>query len=256
MILEGLIIKTIIGFLPVILTAIFQAIIEFLPISSTAHVLLLNNILQINIDDLKSIFMAANLGTACVMAIYYKKQIFNIKTIINISLATLPLILIAPFLINIISTKLNNNLVIGISLIIVGVIMIFIKKLKYKIDNKITLGKSLIIGLCQTVALIPGVSRSGITIICGKLCKFSTSNAVDFSFILAIPTLSIVSLHQLIIVDKLNIGINVIISFIVSFIISFLVIDKIILFIKKYGLTPFGYYRITIGIILIILFYS
>ena len=255
-------------------TLIFQAIIlgiiegltEFLPVSSTAHLLLASDILNFNTisNNLFEIFI--QLGAICAIIFLYRQKISNIclkplektnqKFILNITIAFLPAAIIGLFAHDFIKSTLFSNKVIAISLIIGGIIMILTERRNIKpkftnIDN-LPLKICLLIGFFQALAMVPGTSRSGATIIGALILGLNRQKAAEFSFFLAIPTIFAASFYdlyknwQFLNFDSI---ILLIIGFISAFFSAILIIKWFINFISNHNFIIFGYYRILIGIL-------
>jgi undecaprenyl-diphosphatase len=262
-----------------ILTDIFKAILlgvvegltEFLPVSSTAHLILTSQIVKFdNIQN--SVFeITIQLGAILAICFLYRSKIYDVifkinekkqqKFSLNIILAFLPAAIIGLSFHKEIKDFFFSNLTIAISLILGGIIMIIAEKinLKKEIDDidKITYKKSLAIGFCQALAMIPGVSRSGSTIIGGLFLGLNRKIAAEFSFFLAIPTIGAATIYDLYKnFENLNFNDLTLISIglITSFISSIFIIKWFINFISKNSFVIFGIYRILLGLIIFLFF--
>jgi len=280
------------NFLQAIILGIVEGITEFLPISSTAHMMIVSEFLKLTQSDfVKSFEIIIQLGAILAVFVIYFKSIIksgfdNIK---KIAVAFIPTAIIGFVLYKIVKTFLmGNNLIIVISLLIGGIGLIIIEKLsasarsatadektkneKRKTKNEemdektnsidfssISYKKSVLIGIFQSIAMIPGVSRSAATIIGGTLIGIERQVIVDFSFVLAIPTMAAATGYDVlknyeIILASGNFAVLAV-GFIVAFIVSYIVAKWFLKFIKKYNFIPFGIYRIIIAIILFLLFF-
>ncbi len=239
-----------------------QSIAEFLPISSSAHLILMPwffNFQEIG----RSFDVALHLGTLFSIIIFFKKDIIGLFNNKNLSfviiIATLPVIFLGYFLSKI---EIRNPLFIAINLMIFGVILyLFDKKFKQEINiDKISFKQALIIGFAQVLAIFPGVSRSGITISTARALKISKESSAKFSFLLAIPVIlgaGIVDFKDILIQSTHYGHLNeFIIGFISSFIFGILAIKILLNFIKKYDFKFFMIYRIVLAILIFIFYFT
>lgn len=247
----------------VIMLSIVEGISEFLPISSTGHLILASYILNITQTEfVKSFEIVIQLGAIlAVIFLYFKKLIVNFSFVLwtNIMIAFLPSAVLGLFFYKLIKTYLiGNSLVVILSLFVGGIIMIIFEKyFKYK-NRKITYLSYLLIGFFQVFSMIPGVSRAFATIFGGMTVGMKREDAVEFSFFLAIPTMFAATALDLIKTD-LSIWTNsnyllLSIGFLGSFITAYVVIRWLIKFVQNHNFTGFGWYRIILSI-LFFLFY-
>jgi undecaprenyl-diphosphatase len=252
-----------------IFLGVVEALTEFLPVSSTAHLIIFSKI--INFDQIiqNSIFeISVQAGAIFAILLFYYKKIIKLvlsyhnnqdsKNFIHqLFVATLPAFIIGGLLHNFIKTVLFSPIIIAISLIIGGVIIITIenKKIKSEISIKeLSYKTSLLIGLCQALAIIPGVSRSGATIMGGVLLKINRKDIVEFSFFMAIPVIlgaTVFDLwqnHHLLNAENSK---TIFIGIMSSFLTSLLVIKFLLYFISNFSFKIFAYYRIIFGISII-----
>lgn len=260
----------IIDFLKIAVLSLVQAFTEFLPISSTAHLKLVKNIINFNPSDNGMLEVAIQLGTTLAVVLLYRKILFgnlfsifkskkSFKFFLNIGIASLPAMIFGLIFYNFIKTYCNNFFVIGLSLVIGGIIILLVEKRERHIltfdFNDITCKQAFSVGLCQCFALIPGVSRSGSTIVGGLLNNFDRRTSVEFSFFLSIPVILLASIFDFYknfyLISKNDI-VNIAVSFILTFVFTIPIIKTFINFISKNSLKWFGYYRVIIGFILII----
>lgn len=246
-----------------IIVAIVQGITEFLPISSTGHMIITQNLLGIpSTDFVKAFTVNIQFGSILsVIVLYWRRFFQSWNFYYKLAIACLPLI-IAFLLEKQIDKMLESVPIVAGAMLIGGVFLIFVDKWFDKPENettKLTLKRAFIIGLFQIISVIPGVSRSAATIIGGMSQKLTRKNAAEFSFFLAIPTMFAASAlklfenHKTITADNVTI---LIIGNIVSFIVAMIAIKTFITFLTKHGFKVFGYYRIIVGLILIILLLS
>ncbi len=268
-----------------ILFGIIEGITEWMPISSTAHMDILNRFMPLNVtEEFYEVFeVVIQLGAILALLIVFWKKIWpfpgnkNEKGLfalirkdkfflwVNIVIACLPAIIYELFLENIFTfvTPQNKMTIIGISLILVGFVFLIVESLirnrKPSIETtaKLTMVQALIIGLAQLVAAIfPGVSRSGATIIAALLLGVSRTAAVEFTFELAIPVMFGASLMKLLKYSGAISFYEILILLtgcISAFIVSLFIIRFVLNYIKKHTFSIFGIYRILMGIIVLIL---
>ncbi len=250
-------------------------IIEFLPVSSTAHGIFINKILNIGLN-LKLILAFAQLGISLGVCFYFKNKIVNItnslfkntlKTIIfllKIFITMIPTILVGFFCYKVIKNVVNSNRTIAICLLLGSILMLIAEK-NYKNNKKhlkniknfekIDFLTAFKIGLIQSLSLIPGISRSASTISAGLFCKLSRKISVDFSFFISIPISILASLYDIYKnVNYINNNFFVYFyCFVLSFIFSIVFCEKILNFLKNNKLYIFVWYRIILGIFIFFL---
>lgn len=247
-----------------VILSIIEGITEFLPISSTGHMILAGEVLGISSTTFtKSFEIIIQLGAILAVVVLYARTLLkNFDLIKKTIVAFIPTAIIGLVFYKIIKTYLLDNVwVVITSLLVGGIIIIWFEKKLSKSpqldDTPLTYKKALIIGLAQSVAMIPGVSRSAATIVGGQLLGLSRRQIVEFSFILAIPTMAAATLldvyknYQLFTtadITQLSLG------FIISFVVALLAIKTFLKYIQKNNLTSFGWYRIILAIISIIVF--
>jgi len=247
--------------LEIILLSITQGITEFLPISSSAHLILVSEYLNFNNENL-ILDISLHLGSLLAVLLFFKKEILNFiqnkLLFIKIAIGSLPTLIFGFLLVKLnLIEYLRNSYIIAFTTIIFGIFLYFSDKSKINknINNNFSLKDSIYIGLFQTLSLIPGVSRSGVTITAARFLSFSRIESAKISFLLSIPTLIAVSTYgiiKIIYLDELQITIQNFWAMFLSFIISFLAISLFLKFLKKYNLTYFVIYRVILGIILLI----
>jgi undecaprenyl-diphosphatase len=247
-----------------IVLGIVEGLTEFLPISSTAHLTLFSNLLGIDQNDFVKTFEIAIQSGAmfAVIAIYYKK-FFDLEIVKKIITAFIPTAIVGFILYKFIKAYLIGNLlIISIALFIGGIILILFEKyiinkdINTETDIKgLSYKKTALIGLFQALAIIPGVSRSASSIISGRLLGLSKTSVVEFSFLLAVPTILSATAYDLLknytLFNVSNIG-SLSLGFIFSFITAIISIKFFLAFISKRSFTSFGIYRIIISIIILI----
>ena len=246
-----------------ILSAI-QGISEFLPVSSAAHFVVVSKYYAFANQNLL-IDICLHLGSLIAIIFYFRKDLFNfIKNknfLIKILVGTIPIIPVGYILYQ---TGLINHLrsleVIGWTSLIFGILLYVSDKSKVtrKIDTEFTNKSAILIGLFQVLALIPGVSRSGITITSGRLLGFNRFDSAKISFFLSIPTLaaaSILGIYNIYKEESAELNYLAIVAVIFSFIFSYLTITIFLNFIKKFSLNIFIIYRIILSLFLLIIVY-
>lgn len=270
--------ETVLELLKAVFLGIIQGITEWLPISSTGHMILANEIINLSVsaEFMEMFEVVIQLGSILAVVVLFfhklnpfspkksseeKRDTFSLwgKVIIGI----IPAGVIGLLFDNQINSLFYNSLTIAITLIIYGVLFILVenrnKKLQPKVDfvKQISWQLALAIGCAQVLALIPGTSRSGATIIGAMLFGLSRTAAAEFSFFLAVPVMFGASALKL-----LKFGFNftgmelaiLLIGCVTAFLVSLAAIRFLMNFIKKHDFKPFGYYRIALGIIILIVF--
>lgn len=255
-------------FLQAIILSIVEGISEFLPISSTGHLLLVSDLLKISQTEfVKSFEIIIQSGAIlAVVVIYWKKLLSGMKLWKNLISAFLPTAIIGLVFYKIIKEIFFENILITVmALFIGGILLIVIEKMhkdkKYPIDSleKLTLKKSFLIGIAQSFSIVPGTSRSAASIIGGLLVGANREVAVEFSFLLAVPTIMAATGLDLV-KSNFNFSSNeimlLIIGFIGSFISALLVIKWFIKYIQANNLFWFGVYRIVLALIFLLFFWK
>jgi len=247
--------------------AIVEGITEFLPISSTGHMIIVSSWLGIAADPfVKTYTVAIQLGAiASVIILYWKRFFQSVNFYIKLLLAFIPAAVIGFLLNDFIDQLLESVEVVAIMLVLGGIIFLFLDRLFNNTSNNEQEPSNLSavkIGFFQCIAMIPGVSRSAATIIGGLTQKLSKTAAAEFSFFLAVPTMFAATAYKLLKYYKAGNGFSsqeisiLAIGNFVAFIVAMLSIKWLIYSISKYGFKFFGYYRIALGIIILILVYS
>lgn len=249
-----------------IIIAIVEGLTEFLPVSSTGHMILAQAIMDVKSDEFVKMFtVCIQFGAILsVLVIYWKRFLQSMEFYWKLLVAFIPAAVFGFLLSDYIDSLLETPIVIAVVLVLGGVFMLFADKIfnHPDEDQTITYKKAFKIGLCQCIAMIPGVSRSMATIVGGMGQKLSRKTAAEFSFFLAVPTMAAASGYKLLklflepagrelLSDNFTI---LLIGNLVAFVVAILAIKFFINFLTKYGFKAFGYYRILAGIITIILF--
>ena len=244
----------------ILILSLIQGITEFLPISSSSHLILVSEYLNFKEQGL-SVDVSLHIGSFIAVLTYFHKEILefikNRKLFFKIFISSIPVMLVGFILVetNLIN-KIRNLQVISWTTIIFGVLLYISDKcsLEKKIDKSFTYKSALFIGLFQVLSLIPGVSRSGIAITAARILKFKRYDAAKVSFLLSIPILGAVSLFglkNLFTEENLNFTHFNLISTFLSFVFSYITIKYFLIFIKKFSLNIFVIYRVLLGILLL-----
>lgn len=250
-------------FFAVLLGAV-QGITEFLPISSTAHLIILQKLFNLDQNMFGLSFDASvHLGTLFAVIIFFFKdyiQIFNLKNklFLKIIIGTIPAVIAGFYLEDKIESDFRSLMLIGISLIFFSILMIIAEYIgkKHKTDEKITTAESLIIGIAQSIALIPGVSRSGATISAGLFLGQTRKSAARFAFLLSGPIIAGAGFKKLLDAvsepaadGRLELLVLGILS---AFCVGYITIKYFLKYLEKNNLYLFIIYRILLGIALIL----
>lgn len=259
-------------FLKALLIAVVEGVTEFLPISSTGHMVLVGSLIQFNgpFANLYEIFI--QFGAILAVVVLYRRKIiasfrtlrpghFGFRLWLGVLTAFVPASVVGVLFHKQIETYLFKPLPIAISLLIGGVALLVTEQVfrhnqKTKRSEDITVRQGFVVGLFQCLSLWPGFSRSASTIIGGWVVGMTTAAAAEFTFFLAIPTMFAASGYSLL---KSGIQLNVsqvamlIVGFVVAFLVALLVVQKFINYLKKKPLRVFAYYRIAVGILILIL---
>ena len=248
----------------ILLLSIVQGITEFLPISSSSHLIIISELIEFEEQSL-SIDVSLHIGSFIAVITYFYKDISNffINKILflKIIISSIPVIVVGFFLIktNLIE-QLRSLKIIGWTTFVFGILLYFSDKFNVKknINKHFDYKSAIFIGLFQILSLIPGVSRSGITITAARILKFKRFDAAKISFLLSLPTLGAVSifgLGNLIYSQNLNFSLLNMIAIVTSFIFSLITIHYFLIYIKKFSLNIFVLYRIILGVLLLLLAY-
>ena len=248
----------------ILILSIIQGVSEFLPISSIAHLVLVSKYYVFNNQNLL-IDICLHLGSLLAIIIYFRDDLFNFvknkKFLIKILIGTIPIIpIVYIFFQTGIINQLRNLEVIGWTSFAFGILLYISDKtkIKKKIETDFSNKSAIFIGMFQVLALIPGVSRSGITITSGRLLGFNRFDSAKVSFLLSIPTLlaaSILGIYNIYREASPELNFLAIIAVIFSFIFSYLTIMIFLNFIKKFSLKIFVVYRIIISILILSIVY-
>ena len=254
------------SFLEAFIIALVEGLTEFLPVSSTGHMMIATALLGIKATPFVKLFtVAIQLGAILsVVVIYFKRFFKSVNFYLKLIVAFIPAAIAGLLLGDYIDAALENVFGVAVALFIGGIILLFVDKWfagnTLEKEEDITILKALKIGAFQCIALFPGISRSGATIVGGMTQKLTRKNAAEFSFFLAVPTMFAATAKKLLDFYKDGLTLNsheislLIFGNVVAFIVAILAIKFFIGMLNKNGFKVFGWYRIIVGAILIILF--
>lgn len=243
-----------------VIIAIVEGITEFLPISSTGHMIITQELLGMQIDEFVKAF-TVNIQFGAILSVivlYWKRFFQSFEFYYKLFIAAVPAGVLGFLLMDFIDSMLESVLVVAVMLVIGGVILIFVDKwfLKTKENQDISYKSALKIGFFQCIAMIPGVSRSAATIIGGMTQGLTRKTAAEFSFFLAVPTMFAAAGYKLYqnyaIITTQNISI-LLIGNLVAFIVALIAIKTFIALLTRYGFKWFGYYRIVVGMAILVM---
>lgn len=248
----------------IFLLSLIQGITEFLPISSSSHLIIFSNLTKFDNQNL-TIDVSLHIGSFLAVVTYFHKDILNFfknkYLFLKILISSIPVMLIGFWLVktNLIE-KLRNVEIIGWTTLFFGILLYISDKYKLKknISSDFNYKSAIFIGLFQILSLIPGVSRSGISITAARFLGFKRFDSAKISFLLSIPTLGAVSifgLKNLITSQDISFSVLNIISILLSFMISLITIKYFLKYIKEFSLNIFVAYRIFLGATLLIIAY-
>jgi undecaprenyl-diphosphatase len=247
-----------------IILAIIEGITEYLPVSSTGHMIITSSFFGIAQEDFTKLFtIVIQMGTILsVVVLYFKRFFQSIDFYYKLLVAFIPAVVLGLLLSDVIDALLESPIVVAISLVIGGLILLRVDELfGNSEDTEISYSTAFKIGLFQCLAMIPGVSRSGASIVGGMTQKLSRTAAAEFSFFLAVPTMLGATLKKS--YDYYNAGFTLsaeqinllIIGNVVGFVVALFAIKTFIGYLSKHGFKVFGYYRIIVGIAIIVIHY-
>ena len=253
-----------------IIIAIVEGLTEFLPVSSTGHMIIAEKFMNIPDTDFTKMFtVAIQLGAIMAVVVLYHKKFFDFKKwqfYLKLIVGVIPAIILGALFSDKIDALLESTTTVAIALLVGGVVLLFIdnvfKNQTINSEEKVSFQKSFIIGIWQCLAMVPGVSRSAASIIGGMQQKLTRNAAAEFSFFLAVPTMAAATGYKLLKYYKQNGGFTseeikiLSIGNLVAFVVAIIAIKFFITFLKRYGFKVWGYYRIILGIVLLVLIYK
>ena len=244
----------------VLILSLIQGVTEFLPISSSSHLILFSKLTNFQNQSL-SLDVSLHIGSfLAVITFFYKDLIKFIKNkdlFIKILISSLPVMVLGFFMVKIdLISELRNIKVIGWMTLLFGILLYLSDKfnMNKNIESDFTYKSALMIGFFQMISLVPGVSRSGITITAARLLKFNRYDAAKISFLLSIPTLAVVSIFgikNIVSAENMNISFLNLFSILLSFVFSLITIKYFLQYIKSFSLDIFVIYRVILGIVIL-----
>lgn len=256
------------NFLHAVILALIEGLTEFLPVSSTGHMIIGSAMMGIEGDDFTKLFtIVIQLGAIlAVFVLYFKRFFQSINFYLKLIVAFIPAAIMGLIFSDAIDDLMESPAVVAISLLLGGILLLFVdkwfKQPRIESDEEMTYWTALKVGFFQCLAMIPGVSRSGATIIGGMSQKMSRKWAAEFSFFLALPTMLGATLkktmdyfdnHPAFTSEQINL---LVVGNIIAFIVALLAIKGFIGYLNKYGFKLFGWYRIVVGVIILVLLAS
>jgi undecaprenyl-diphosphatase len=258
-------------FLIAIILGIVEGVTEFLPVSSTGHLILATELLGFNADQWKAFNVIIQLGAILAIVVLYwrtfgaviqgllRRDPVSLRFVRNILIGFLPSAILGFILIKHIEALLGNAYVVAIAFILGGIAILVIEKLAKQRDvvgvAEVPVGTAIGIGIAQCLAMVPGVSRSGATIMGALSLGVERRTAAEFSFFLAIPTmvgattLEFVKHRHDLLAGASGVGFGTVaVGFVVSFVVALVVVRAFVHYISRHGFAPFAWYRIGAGI--------
>ncbi len=247
--------------LQALILSIVEGLTEFLPVSSTGHMILTEGILGMKSNDfIQAFIINIQFGAILSVVVLYWKRFFqSLNFYYKLFVAFLPAAFFGLLLNKYIEELLQSVYVVAVMLILGGIVLVFVDKwfLHPDKNQEVTYKKALIIGLYQVLAMIPGTSRSAATIIGGMTQKLTRKTAAEFSFFLAVPTMFAASGYKLLenykAINTGNIGI-LLFGNVVAFVVALFAIKSFIRYLTNHGFKWFGYYRIIVGLVILLLY--
>ncbi len=260
--------------MPILLIALILGIVEgvteFIPVSSTGHLILATELLGFDADRWAAFNVIIQLGAILAIVVLYWRTFWAVldgmlkgspiswRFVRNVAIAFVPSAVLGLLLISQIEAMLGNALVVAVALIAGGVAILIIERAVKPGEivgvAEIPMGKVLGVGLIQCMAMVPGVSRSGATILGGLSLGVERRTAAEFSFFLAIPTmvgattLELVKHHDTLLAGASGVGLGAVaVGFVVSFVVAIVVVKAFVHYISRHGFAPFAWYRIAVG---------
>ena len=244
--------------------AFIQGVAEFIPVSSSAHLIIISKISNFNVSSLQ-LDISLHLGSLLAIIFYFRKDLLNItknkSLFLLIVLGSIPLIIVGYFFYSSgLIENLRNLKVIAWTTLVFGILLFIADRstIKNKINNNLNLKNILLIGIFQVFAIIPGVSRSGIIITASRFLNFDRVDSSKISFYLSIPALAGASVLSMKDIINTNIDMNFLFIFAVllSFFVSYLTIKYFLIYVRNFNLNLFVYYRTFLALILFVIAYS
>ena len=251
-----------------IILAIIEGLTEFLPVSSTGHMIIGSSVLGIAENQfVKNYTVIIQFGAILsVLVLYWKRFLKSIDFYVKLFVAFIPAAIIGFLASDYIDMLLENVIVVAVTLLLGGIFLLFVDKIfeqnEKNPDSEPNLKSAFIIGVFQVIAMIPGVSRSAATIIGGLTQKLTRKAAAEFSFFLAVPTMFAATSYKLLKIYQSETGFTshdiqvLAVGNIVAFIVALLAIKLFIGFLTKHGFKVFGWYRIVVGLVILGMYFA
>jgi undecaprenyl-diphosphatase len=263
-----------------IIIAVVEGLTEFLPVSSTGHMVITSSMMGIEENEFTKLFeVAIQLGAILAVVVFYWKKFFNFtrwQFYLKLLVGVLPALLLGFLFSDKIDQMLESPTTVAVTMLLGGIVLLFVdtwfKRPIVQAEDELSYTKAFIIGCWQVLAMVPGVSRSAASIIGGMQQKLTRNLAAEFSFYLAVPTMFAASAYSLFLKNWKGSGIGKkgyeliiesqqnIVSFavgnVVAFVVALLAIKFFINYLKVYGFKIFGIYRIVAGALLLILIFT
>ena len=253
-----------------VIIGIVEGITEFIPISSTGHMIIAEKLLKINDDPFNTVFtVAIQMGAILSVVVLYRKKFFDFSRwqfYVKLAVAVVPALILGFLFSSKIDDLLESSTTVAISMLAGGIVLLFIdnvfKNPVIRNEKEVSYTKGFIIGIWQCIAMIPGVSRSAASIIGGMHQKLTRSASAEFSFFLAVPTMLAATVYKIykyikeygsFTSDQIKI---LTIGNIVAFVVALIAIKFFITMLKKHGFRIWGIYRVIVGIALLIMLYT
>ena len=270
------------NFIEAIIIAIVEGLTEFLPVSSTGHMIITESLLGVDVDDrfVNAFTVIIQFGAILSVVCLYWRKFFYPETMrtkgytwwqaiwrfyLKLIVGVIPAVILGLAFNDFIESNLGNVMLVAIMLILGGVFMLFCDRIfnKGSESTELTYERAFVIGVVQCISMIPGVSRSMATIVGGMSQRLSRKNAAEFSFFLAVPTMFAATCYKLlklymdfgssVIMDNLTV---LIVGNVVAFVVAVLAVKFFIDYVTKYGFKLFGYYRIIVGVVILVMLMS
>jgi undecaprenyl-diphosphatase len=262
-----------------LILGIVEGITEFLPVSSTGHLILATELLGFDADKWKAFNVIIQLGAILAIVVLYwrtfwavlegliKRNVMSWRFVRNVLIGFLPSAILGFLLLKYIEQLLGDPKVVAVALIVGGIAILVIERLAKRSDvvgvSELPLGAAVGVGIAQCLAMIPGVSRSGATIMGALSLGVERRTAAEFSFFLAIPTmigataLEFAKHHDDIMAGAHGVGFGTVaVGFVVSFIVALVVVRAFVQYISRHGFAPFAWYRIIVGAAALVWLYA
>ncbi|UOQ52753.1 undecaprenyl-diphosphate phosphatase [Hymenobacter cellulosivorans] len=246
-----------------LILAIVEGLTEFLPVSSTGHMIIVANLLGIGqLPFTETYITSIQFGAILsVVVLYWRRFLQSFDFYVKLAVAFVPFGLLGFLLKDVIADLLKSVTVVASSLVVGGIVLLFVDRWFSESRKQVTTPstlQALKIGLFQCLALVPGVSRSAATIVGGLAQGFDRRSAADFSFLLAVPTMFVITAYEMYKTYKVNApvaGDLKVLAFgnVVAFIVALLAVKSFVNFVSKFGFRAFGMYRIIVGVTILVM---